>query len=339
MPPPKDLAQPPGNLIPPPADAVRTPSAKNPQDVLLSKVLTSGSGQSHPRPTDLVTAHYTLWAADGTTIDDSRSRGTPAQWMPGELWEGLRAGVALMVVGEKRRLWIPRALGHEWATGALVCDVELLAIDPGPPWPTREEIWNAPADAAPTASGLRFKVLRPGTGTVHPKPASTVTIRYTEWSASGATNYDDSVARDAPLTLAVDAVMPGLAEALQRMVVGEKSRFWIPPDLAYTPPMPRAAMLFDVELLAIQSAAEGRPGTVRIQTNSPDAPYELVLPDGTVRSFKGPQTVSDAAPGAYRVKPAVLRSYVSGIVSAPANMTLTPGSTLDVTITYAPIVH
>ena len=45
------------------------------------------------------------------------------------------------------------------------------------------------------------------------------------------------------------------------------------------------------------------------------------------------------APGRYRVKPAILRSYATGIVSAPADMTLVPGGTLDITITYAPIIR
>ena len=41
-------------------------------------------------------------------------------------------GVGLMVVGEKRRLWIPEALAYKGRTGApqgmLVFDVELLSI-------------------------------------------------------------------------------------------------------------------------------------------------------------------------------------------------------------------
>jgi peptidylprolyl isomerase len=330
---------PPADLTRPPEDAVRTPSTKDGRNVLLSKTLAGGTGRAHPRPTDFVTAHYTVWAPDGTTLDDSRSRGAPARWIPGQLWEGLGAGLQLMVVGEKRRFWIPGSIGYEWATDTLVYDIELLAVDPGPPWPTRDEVLTPAPDATRTPSGLRFHVLRAGTGTERPKRASTVTILYTEWSTSGATNYDDAVARNAPLTVAVDSLVPGLAEALQRMVVGEKTRFWIPAELAYPAPIPRAALLVDVELMALQAAAKGRPGTIRIQSNSPDAAYELILPDGTARRLQGPQTVAGAEPGRYRIKPAILRSYATGIVAAPDTMTLAPGATLDITITYAPIIH
>lgn len=330
---------PPADLAHPPADAIKTPATKDPSHVLTSKIVTRGPGDARPGPTNVVTVQYTAWATDGTTIDDSRSRGTPATWIPNQLMEGLSSGIQLMVVGETRRLWIPVNMCHEWATDTLVYDVELLAIAAAPPWPAPAEVGTPPADATRTASGLAFKVLRSGTGADRPKPTSTVTMHYTEWTTSGTTIYDDSIARNAPLTVAVDLVMPGLSEALQRMVVGEQARFWIPADLAYAPPMPRAALLFDVELLAIQGATAGAPGTLRVQSNSPDAAYDVIMPDGTMRRGKGPQRFADAMPGRYRIKPESLRSYATGIVASPADLTLAPGATLDITINYVPIVR
>jgi hypothetical protein len=97
--------------------------------------------------------------------------------------------------------------------------------------------------------------------------------------------------------------------------------------------------LFDIELLAIQQAIAGPTGTVRVQTNSPDATYDLIFPDGTPRRAKGPQTFADAAPGRYRVKPQVLRSYAIGLVASPADMTLASGAALEITITYQPIIR
>jgi FKBP-type peptidyl-prolyl cis-trans isomerase len=330
---------PPADLTEPPADAVKTPARKDPSHVLVSKTIVPGAGDTHPGPTNIVSVHYTAWDAAGTTIDDSRSRGTPAMWMPNRLMEGLSQGIQLMVVGEKRRLWIPKDMCHEWATGTLVYDLELLAIAPPPPWPGPGEVGTPPGDATRTSSGLAFKVLKPGTGAEHPKPASTVTIRYTEWTTSGTTIYDDTAALDQPLSVAVDLVMPGLSEALQRMVVGEKTRYWVPADLAYAAPMPRAALLFDVELLGIQRATNGAPGAVHVQSNSPDAAYDLIMPDGTARSAKGPQIFADVPPGRYRIKPQPLRSYATGIVASPADMTLTAGGTLEVTINYVPIIR
>jgi len=332
IPPPADLTQ-------PPADAEKTDAKSNPTKVLVSKIVTHGSGPARPGPMNVVTMHYTAWSADGTTIDDSRSRGNAATWIPGQLMEGLSTGIQLMIAGEKRRLWIPASMCHEWANGPLVYDLELIAIADPPPWPARAEIGVPPTDAVRTSTGLAFKVLRPGSGTDRPKPNSTVTIHYTEWTASGGTRYDDSVPRGAPMNVAVDLVMPGLSEGLQRMVAGEKTRFWLPADTTYAPPIPRAPLLFDVELLAIQVSIGGQPGTVRVNVNSPDVTYEVIAPDGTPRPGKGPQSFANAAPGRYRVKPAALRSYATGIVALPADMTLASGGTLEITITYAPIIR
>ena len=329
----------PPDVAEPPTDALRSEDAANHQRFFFSKLLRAGDGSAHPGPTDIVTVHYTAWTTSGTTIDDSRSRGRPSVWALNQLMDGLARGIRLMVPGEKRRLWIPRAMAHEWATETLVYDVDLIACAPPPAQPPRAEIGNPPGDADRTPSGLSFKVLRPGTGTEQPKRLSTITIHYTGWTSNGGQIFDDSVGRNAPLTTAVDALMPGLSEAVQRMVVGEKTRFWIPPQLAFVKPMPISAFVFDVELLAVQHAIEGRPGTIRVQCNSPDADYTLILPDGTPRPGKGPHTFADAAPGSYRIKPAQLRLYSVAIVASPADLTLTPGGTLDITINYIPIVR
>jgi FKBP-type peptidyl-prolyl cis-trans isomerase len=330
---------PPADVAQPPADAQRTSSSIDPARILLSKIVEPGRGAAHPGATDVVTVHYTAWSTDGTTLDDSRSRGAPAVWIPKQLMEGLSAGIQLMVAGERRRLWIPAAMAHEWASGTLVFDVELVTIAPAPDQPIPAEIGAPPADLARTASGLGFMLLRAGTGREHPKPTATVTIHSTAWTSNGLTIFDDTVARRAPMTVAVDTVMPGLSEALQRMVVGEKTRFWIPPALAVTPGPGPMSLVFDIELLAIQRAIDGRPGTVRVHSNSPDAPYVLVLPDGTPRDAHGPQTFADVAPGHYRIKPVTIPLYTIGTVALPRDMMLAAGGTLDITITYVPIVR
>jgi peptidylprolyl isomerase len=330
---------PPADVAQPPADAIRTPSSIDATRILLSKVVAPGSGATHPRPTDVVHVHYTEWDADGATLDDSRSRGTPAVWIPNQLMDGVSLGLQLMVAGETRRLWIPQSMAHEWAAGTLVFDIELLTVASGPDQPDRDEIGAPHATVPRTSSGLAFTVLRAGSGTEHPKPAATVTIHYTAWTSNGRIVFDDTVARDAPATVAVDALMPGLSEALQRMVVGEKTRFWMPPGLAETPGPSPAALLFDIELLAIQDNLEGRPGTVRVHMNSVDAPYLLVHPDGTAQPAKGPHTFADSAPGRYRIKPTAIPLHTIGTVAAPADMTLEPGGTLDISVNYVPIVR
>src|SRR5262245_21901593 len=110
---------PPTDVAHPPADAVRTEVGNDPNRVLTSKIARAGTGTSHPGANDIVVAHYTAWSADGTTIDDSRSRGNAATWIPSALMPGLAAGLQLMVAGETRRMWIPASLAHEWAPGPL----------------------------------------------------------------------------------------------------------------------------------------------------------------------------------------------------------------------------
>ena len=331
IPPPSDVAQ-------PPADAEWAgPAGK--AGVLASRRLSAGSSQLHPGPADIVTVNYTAWTSDGVTIDASSSRGEPSVWAVDRLMPGLRQGIPLMAIGEKRRLWIPRELAHAWAPGTLVFDVELISTAPPPDAPTREEFSTPPADAHRTRTALAWKILRQGHGTERPKPMATVTIHYTGWTADRLM-FDDSVARKAPLTVAVDTVMPGLAEALQLMVVGEKTRFWIPAELAFTPPgPPLSALVVDVELLAVQHAAPGAHGSVEVRTNSPDAKYVLVQPDGTPLPGKGSHVFADAVPGNYRIKPDRMKSYAVGVVATPRDMILAPAGSLTITITYRPIIQ
>jgi len=123
-----------------------------------------------------------------------------------------------------------------------------------PQIPPPPDVASAPADAVHTSSGLAYKVLQPGTGTRHPRPNSTVTVHYTGWTTDGVT-FDSSVTRGQPTTFSLDQVIKGWTEGVQMMVEGEKRRFWIPSNLAYDgqPGMPQGMLVFDVELLRIDS--------------------------------------------------------------------------------------
>lgn len=114
-----------------PADAERTDSG------LASKVLQRGTGTEHPRPDSRVTVHYSGWTTDGQMFDSSVTRGQPATFPLNGVIPGWTEGVQLMVVGEKRRFWIPANLAYEGRPGApqgtLVFDVELLDIGAGGP--------------------------------------------------------------------------------------------------------------------------------------------------------------------------------------------------------------
>jgi len=119
-------------VIPPPADVAAPPAgaAKTPSG-LVSKVITPGTGKTHPRKTDNVTVHYTGWTTDGKMFDSSVARGEPTSFPLDRVIAGWTEGLQLMVVGEKRRLWIPEPLaykGQREPKGMLVFDVELIKI-------------------------------------------------------------------------------------------------------------------------------------------------------------------------------------------------------------------
>ncbi|CAH8198510.1 MULTISPECIES: FKBP-type peptidyl-prolyl cis-trans isomerase [Vibrio] len=107
-----------------------------------------------------------------------------------------------------------------------------------------------------TESGLQYKVLQEGTGTVHPKSNSRVKVHY-HGTLTDGTVFDSSVERNDPITFGLNQVIKGWQEGLQLMVEGQKMRLFIPSNLGYgkggSGPIPPAAVLiFDVELIEIQ---------------------------------------------------------------------------------------
>ncbi|MFH1810578.1 MAG: FKBP-type peptidyl-prolyl cis-trans isomerase [Pseudomonadota bacterium] len=127
-------------------------------------------------------------------------------------------------------------------------------MSPSPALTVPADVAAPPADATTTSSGLAFKVLRPGTG---PKPKATdsVEVHYSGWTTDG-TLFDSSVQRGETTEFPLNRVIAGWTEGVQRMQVGEKSRFWIPAKLAYGDNprggAPGGMLVFDIELIAIR---------------------------------------------------------------------------------------
>jgi FKBP-type peptidyl-prolyl cis-trans isomerase len=111
-----------------------------------------------------------------------------------------------------------------------------------------------PADATTTSSGLKSKVITPGTGTRHPTATSRVRVHYSGWTTDGRM-FDSSVARNEPISFGLNQVIPGWTEGVQAMVEGETRRLWIPEKLAYAGAAgaPKGMLVFDVELIKIES--------------------------------------------------------------------------------------
>ena len=106
-----------------------------------------------------------------------------------------------------------------------------------------------------TKSGLQYTVLREGTGR-QPKATDSVRCHYEGFLIDG-TVFDSSVQRGEPAAFPLNGVIAGWTEGLQLMKEGAKYRFFIPYLLAYGPSgagnsiPPYAALIFDVELLAV----------------------------------------------------------------------------------------
>lgn len=244
-----DFSAPP-DLLEPPAGAEKSPSG------LVSRQLAPGTSQERPSGTDVVTVHYTGWARDGKMFDSSYTRGTPSTFPLDRVMAGWRECVTLMAIGERRRCWVPQDLAYRGQAGrpagTVVFDIELLDTRQNPTVPP-PDVKGPPEDARRTASGLAYKVLRPGTGTRRATQFSRVTVHYTGWTTDGKM-FDSSVARNQPATLQLDSVIRGWTEGVQLMVEGERTRFWVPESLAYKGEAgaPRGMLVFDIELIRIE---------------------------------------------------------------------------------------
>ena len=97
--------------------------------------LRAGTGKVHPGPSSTVTVNYIGWTDEGRVLDSSYQTGNPAVFSLATVIKGWQEGVQLMVVGEKRRFWIPGKLAYADSPmshvpkGMLTFDIELLSIE------------------------------------------------------------------------------------------------------------------------------------------------------------------------------------------------------------------
>jgi FKBP-type peptidyl-prolyl cis-trans isomerase len=245
---PEDVAYPPDN-------------ARRTRTGLCYRTLSKGSGSENPGERSIVTVHYSGWTTDGKLFDSSVSRGEKISFPLNGVIRGWTEGVQKMVVGDKTRFWIPADMAYgEKPTrpgapaGMLVFDIELFDIETPPPPPeVPEDVSAPPASATKTASGLQYRVLQKAEGDRRPNATSQVTVHYSGWTTDGKM-FDSSVARGKPLQFGLNQVIRGWTEGVQTMLVGEKTRFWIPGKLAYgdkpmRPGAPAGLLVFDIELL------------------------------------------------------------------------------------------
>ncbi len=76
------------------------------------KVLTKGSGDSHPAINSSTSCHYEGKLINGDVFDSSYARGPPTSFAPNQVIKGWTEAMQLMVEGDKWELYIPSELGY-----------------------------------------------------------------------------------------------------------------------------------------------------------------------------------------------------------------------------------
>ena len=116
----------PADVAAPGADTQKTESG------ISWRITTPGTGTEHPKPESTVKVHYSGWTTDGVMFDSSVARGEPIEFPLNAVIPGWSEAVQLMVVGEKRVVWIPEELAYKGQPGApagtLCFEIELLEI-------------------------------------------------------------------------------------------------------------------------------------------------------------------------------------------------------------------
>jgi len=261
----------------PPTTAAATPSG------LRSLVVKPGTGTTHPRSFDLVTYHYTAWDATGRMFDSSELRKRPTTTLGFREFRGIEEALTQMVVGERRRVWLPPSLTDQslpgLPRGTLCYELELTDLVPQaapPAAPSLAELAAPPADARTTPRGVRFVIKKAGTGKVHPTPTDQVEVAFSGWTVDGHL-FDSSIPHGVPITAPVGKFIPGWIEALTQMVAGDHARVWVPVELAFNhePGRPAGPVVFDLELRAVAPAP---PPGAPVTTTVPAKPAVKLVP-------------------------------------------------------------
>ncbi|XP_053393872.1 peptidyl-prolyl cis-trans isomerase FKBP1A-like [Mercenaria mercenaria] len=130
-------------------------------------------------------------------------------------------------------------------------------------------IWNVDGQNPRPIYKTTLKESRPTDPTnVKPQAGNRVIVHYTGNLKSNGKKFDSSRDRNDPFrfTLFGNEVITGWDYAVASMKVGERARFDIPPEYAYgargAPPdiPPNAELLFDIELLGIETPTDPQRG-------------------------------------------------------------------------------
>ena len=141
----------------------------------------------------------------------------------------------------------------------LICAQPTIAQREKLPWDDRVAVEKAWPHAIKTSTGLRYLVLKEGTGDARPKPGDSVSVLYQGRLLDG-TVFGDSLDPAKPFQVRVgrDELIVAWEETLKQMRPGEKRLIIVPFELGYgtkgdPPRIPRrATLIFEIELLSIR---------------------------------------------------------------------------------------
>lgn len=109
-----------------------------------------------------------------------------------------------------------------------------------------------------TASGLKYKVVKEGTGKQPSSPSAIVKVHYAGKHMNGET-FDSSYDRGETIEFPLNRVIPGWTEGVQLMKEGSKYNFIIPSELGYGPAgtpggpiAPNEDLYFEIELFEVK---------------------------------------------------------------------------------------
>lgn len=229
---------------------------------LTTEVLRPGRGDRRPVEQDSVRVHFVGWNEKGKRFEDTRKNGKPVTLAVTGVIAGWAEALQLMSVGEKRRVWVPDDLGYPgrpgYPRGPSIYDIELLEIVEGPkPAPAPADVAAPPPDAKKTDTGLAYRFLEHGKGNDAPRPWDRVALEYDGWTPDGKP-FDSSSKLGKPASFDMTEVLPGWAEALATMRVGDRIRVWVPEALAYAgrDGRPKGPVVFDLALRSIERRPE-----------------------------------------------------------------------------------
>ena len=271
---------PPVDLKTPPADATKTASG------LIYKKLVSKEAGTPIKRNDTVQINYTGWRqSSGETFFTNRARDQPMPLNLTQAAPGFVEAMQLLHKGEKAILWIPPEIGYKAPPSdgkpeTLVYEVEVVDVVPSAPIP--DDVANPPATASALPSGIKYVVIRPGTGTDKARFFDTVTYNYTAWASDGRL-VDTTEVRKRAVTSPVYKQPKLLGEVLTSMTAGQRVRFWVEAAKMVQAGKPvggvtEGLLCYELEVLQIAKGAHEPP---------PAPPDVAKPPEGTKKTAKG----------------------------------------------------